>query len=152
MQPLIAADAPPRVRPSNYPPEFARRMEGRIKRPLGDPSGLRNFGVNLTTLAAGSVSALHHSHSVQDEFIYLLDGELWLRLGEEEFRMLPGMCMGFPAQGPAHHLENRGNHPATYLEIGDRSAGDVVSYPADDLVAQRVGDGWQFTRKDGSRY
>lgn len=152
MQPVNAAEAPARIRPSNYPPEFARRMEGRVKRPLGDRFGLRNFGVNLTRLAPGSVSALHHTHSLQDEFIYVVEGEVWLVIGEAESCLLPGECMGFPARGAAHHLENRGGQPVTYLEIGDRSAGDEVGYPADDLVATLIEGIWNFTRKDGTPY
>jgi uncharacterized cupin superfamily protein len=151
-QPIHAPDAPARLRPSNYPPEFARRMEGRVKRPLGDLFGLSNFGVNLTTLPPGSISALHHAHSLQDEFIYVLEGELWLVSGDREFCLRPGMCMGFPAKGAPHHLENRSQGPATYLEVGDRSVGDEVSYPADDLVARRIEAGWQFTRKNGIPY
>ncbi len=66
---LVAADVPPRTKPSNYPEPFASRMAGRVKRPLGDLFGLKNFGVNLTCLLPGAVSALHHRHSRQDEFI-----------------------------------------------------------------------------------
>ena len=71
---LVAADVPPRTKPSNYPEPFASRMAGRVKRPLGDVFGLKNFGVNLTCLLPGAISALHHRHSRQDEFIYVLDG------------------------------------------------------------------------------
>ena len=66
-----AAEAPPRRRPSNYPEPFASRMAGREKRPLGDLFGLTNFGVNLTRLSPGAVSALRHAHSRQDEFVYM---------------------------------------------------------------------------------
>jgi uncharacterized cupin superfamily protein len=72
---VVAADAAPRGRASNYPEPFASRMAGRVKRPLGDLFGLGNFGVNLTTLAPGAVSSLRHAHSRQDEFVYILEGE-----------------------------------------------------------------------------
>src|SRR3546814_7330593 len=76
--------------------------------------------LNLTTLEPGAVSALQHRHNRQDEFIYVLDGEVTLVSGTEEHILAAGMCVGFPAAGESHHLENRGKRPASYLEIGDR--------------------------------
>jgi uncharacterized cupin superfamily protein len=76
--PLFASEAPPRAKITNYPEPFAARVGGRLKRPLGDLFGLRNFGVNLTRLAPGAVSSLHHRHSRQDEFIYVVEGEATL--------------------------------------------------------------------------
>jgi uncharacterized cupin superfamily protein len=150
---IAAAEAPPRAKASNYPPFFAVRVAGREKRPLGDLFGLKNFGVNLTRLAPGSISALHHAHTRQDEFIYVLEGEPTLVLGEEEVQLHPGMCAGFPASGLAHHLENRTDRGVVYLEIGDRTAGDEASYPNDDIRAVLGPDGkWFFTRKDGTPY
>jgi uncharacterized cupin superfamily protein len=149
---IEAASAPPRTRPSLYPAEFAVRMAGREKRPLGELFGLRNFGVNYTVLQPGAISALHHAHTVQDEFIYVLEGELTLHSGSSSLKLTAGMCAGFPAGGTAHHLENQGTAPAAYLEIGDRSAGDHVTYPNDDLIAVRTGDTWTFTHRDGTPY
>jgi uncharacterized cupin superfamily protein len=137
---------------SNYPSPFAAMMEGRTKRALGDIFGLRNFGVNLTTLEPGARSALHHRHTTQDEFVYVLDGELFIVSSDRETVAGAGMCAGFPAGGDAHHLENRSRRPATYLEVGDRTAGDEVSYPNDDLLAVRHDDGWRFMHRDGSPY
>lgn len=149
---VVAADAPARRKPSNYPPEFARRMEGRTKRPLGDLFGLANFGVNLTTLEPGACSALQHAHAVQDEFVYVLEGEAVLVTGDDETLLRAGMCAGFKAGGVSHHLENRSTRPMTYLEIGDRTPGDSATYPHDDLVATLSGGAWSFTRKDGRPY
>ena len=150
---VIAADVAPRLKKSNYPEPFASRMANRVKRPLGNLFGLKNFGVNLTTLLPGGISALHHRHSVQDEFIYILEGEPTLAIGEETQQLRPGMVCGFPANGPAHHLRNETGTEVVYLEIGDRSPGDQGSYPNDDLVAVLGGDGqWRFTRKDGTSY
>lgn len=151
---LPVTDAPPRIKPSNYPPEFAVRMAGRTKHPLGDLFGLTNFGVNLTRLAPGSVSALNHAHTRQDEFIYVIAGRPMLVLGEREVQLEPGMCAGFKAgTGVGHHLENRGETEVVYLEIGDRSAGDAVGYPRDDLQGVLGEDGrWRFARKDGTPY
>ena len=150
---LSASSAPPRRTPSNYPEPFASQMAGREKRPLGDLFGLRNFGVNLARLHPGARSALHHRHSRQDEFVFVLEGEPTL-VGDAGVMLLrPGMCAGFPADGPAHHLENRSQGDVVYLEIGDRQAGDEVAYPADDLRAVLGAEGrWRFTHKDGSPY
>src|SRR3954469_16616969 len=96
---IEAAAAPTRAKPSNYPEPFFSRMSGREKRPLGDLFGLKNFGVNLTTLHPGGESALLHRHSKQDEFIYVLQGNPTLVTDRGEVTLAPGMCAGFPAQG-----------------------------------------------------
>ena len=150
---IIAAEAPPRTKPSNYPEPCVSRMAKREKRQLGDLFGLRNFGVNLTTLAPGGESALLHRHSKQDEFIYILAGEPTLVTDVGETRLAPGMCAGFPARGVAHQLVNRTDADVVYLEMGDRTAGDEGSYPRDDLEAVMDGEGrWAFRHKDGSPY
>ncbi|HEV8389267.1 MAG TPA: cupin domain-containing protein [Dongiaceae bacterium] len=137
MRPIaIKADiAPLRTKPSNYPEPFFSRMAKREKRPLGDIFGLKNFGVNLTTLAPGGESALLHRHSKQDEFVFILQGEPTLVTETEEIALSPGMCAGFPAQGLAHHLVNRTDRDVIFLEVGDRSAGDDGFYPRDDIQA-----------------
>jgi uncharacterized cupin superfamily protein len=151
---LVAEEAAARIQPSNYPAEFAVRMAGRLKRPLGDVFGLTQFGVNLTSLDPGAQSALRHAHSLQDEFIYVLEGELTLVTDAGRQILKPGMCAGFAAgTGNAHHLINRSAARAVYLEIGDRSMGDHVSYPDDDLEGVRNKDGrWVFHHKDGRPY
>ncbi len=150
---LVAADAPLRAKASNYPEPFASRVAGRVKRPLGDPFGLKNFGVNLTRLPPGAVSALHHRHSRQDELVYVLEGEPTLVTDAGEVLLRPGMVAGFPAGGAAHHLENRTDRDCVILEVGDRSPGDEASYPEDDVRAVLGGDGkWRFARKDGTPY
>lgn len=150
---ITAGDAAPRLKPSSYPEPFFSRMAHRTKRPLGDLFGLVNFGVNLTTLAPGGESALLHRHSKQDEFVYILEGRPTLVTEAGEVELSPGMCAGFPAGGLAHQLVNRTDAPVTWLEIGDRTAGDAVTYPADDLAGTLSTDGqWIFTRKDGTAY
>jgi uncharacterized cupin superfamily protein len=150
---LMAADAPPRIKPSNYPEPFAARMAARLKRPLGDLFGLTNFGVNLTRLPPGAVSALHHQHSRQDEFIYVLQGEPTLFSDGGQTQLSPGMVAGFAAGGPPHHLENRTSQDCVILEVGDRTAHDEVRYPADDIQAVMGENGkWRFTHKDGQPY
>jgi uncharacterized cupin superfamily protein len=150
---IVAAEAPPRAKPSNYPEPFASRMAAREKRPLGDLFGLSNFGVNLTRLPPGAVSALRHAHSKQDEFVYVVSGRPVLRTDAGETQLAPGMCAGFKAGiGDAHHLINRSSEDVVYLEVGDRSAGDTGSYPDDDLKAALVDGKWRFTHKDGRPY
>ena len=150
---IMAAEAPPRTKPSNYPEPFASRMAGRVKRPLGDLFGLTNFGVNLTRLMPGAVSALHHAHSRQDEFIYILEGQPTLVTEAGETLLSPGMCAGFKAgTGNAHRLINETGEEVVYLEVGDRTPGDEGSYPDDDLKATMVDGNWKFVHKDGSPY
>ena len=150
---LVAAAEPPRTKPSNYPEPFATRMSGREKRPLGDLFGLTNFGVNLTRLPPGAMSALRHAHTKQDEFIYILEGSPTLVTDAGETQLSPGMCAGFKAgTGDAHNLINRTKQDVVYLEIGDRTPGDSATYPDDDLQAVSVDGRWQFTHMDGTRY
>jgi len=94
---MLAAEAPLRTKPSNYPEPFTSRMAGRQKQALGDLFGLANFGVNLTRLAPHAVSALRHAHSRQDEFIYILQGQPTLHTDEGRTALSPGMCAGFKA-------------------------------------------------------
>lgn len=135
-----------------YPAPFAPLVADRDRRVLGDLFGLSNFGVNLTRLGPGAHSALRHAHSRQDEFIYILEGEPILVLDRGETQLRPGMCAGFKAGGEAHHLVNRTEADVVYLEIGDRSAGDAVSYPDDDLaiVPAEDGKGRRILHKDGT--
>lgn len=149
---IVAAEAVPRTKPSNYPEPFLSMMQGRTKRPLGDPFRLTSFGVNHVTLAAGAASSLLHRHAIQDEWIYVLSGELTLIHDGGETVMTAGMCAGFAHGGSAHQLINRSASEAVYLEVGDRQAGDAVTYPRDDLLAVRVDNGWQFAHKDGTPY
>src|SRR6516164_6551792 len=116
---VVAAEAPPRTKPTIYPPPFAARVAGRVKRPLGDLFGLKNFGVNLTRLPPGVESALFHRHSKQDELVYILEGHPVLVTDAGETELHPGMCAGFPAGGTAHHLVNRTSEDVAYLEVGD---------------------------------
>jgi uncharacterized cupin superfamily protein len=151
---IRAVDAPPKKKQTGYPEPFASRMKGRMKYPLGDLFGLKNFGVNLTRLEPGGLSALRHAHTKQDEFIYILEGRPTLITNSGETALEPGMCAGFPcATGDAHHLVNRTSAEVVYLEIGDRLPGDSASYPDDDIAAQLLEDGsYRFTRKDGTPY
>ena len=147
-----ASVAPDPVR-SVSPEPFFSLLKHRIKRRLGNEFGLKNFGVNLTTLPPGTQSALLHRHSKQDEFVYVVSGEPTLVTDEGEAELRPGMCAGFPAGGRAHQLVNRTQNDVVYLEVGDRTQGDTGTYPNDDLKATLGPDGrWLFTYKDGRPY
>jgi uncharacterized cupin superfamily protein len=145
------APAPPG---RGYPALFAARVAGRSRRQLGELFGLSKFGVNLTRLPPGGMSALRHTHSREDEFIYIIEGEpvLVTNIGETPLR--PGMCAGFKAgSGDAHHLLNRTAHDVAYLEIGDRDPGDTVIYPDDDIGRALAPDGTRrFVHHDGTPY
>jgi len=150
---IAAAGAPPRAKPSNYPEPFYSQMTKRLKRPLGDLFGLTNFGVNLTRIAPGGVSALRHAHTKQDEFVYILEGAPTLVTDAGRTQLGPGMCAGFRAgTGDAHRLVNETAQDVLYLEVGDRTPGDVATYPDDDLAAALVDGEWRFTHKDGTPY
>ncbi len=150
---LFAVDVPLRTQPSLYPEPFASRMAGREKHQLGDYFGLSNFGVNLTHLAPGAISALRHAHSKQDEFVYILQGHPTLHSNAGKNQLAPGMCAGFKAgAGNASNLINETSEEVIYLEIGDRTPGDEAYYPDDDLQAQMVDGQWQFSNKNGMVY
>jgi uncharacterized cupin superfamily protein len=151
---ILASDLPSRAKPSVYPEPFFSQMRGREKRPLGDPFGLTNFGVNLTRLKPDGVTALRHAHTRQDELIYVLEGNPVLVTNDGKTPLAPGMCAGFKAgSGDAHQLLNPTEYDVLYIEIGDRTKGDEVTYPDDDLVAAQDANGDRiFTHKDGRPY
>jgi len=141
------------VRGSGYPEPFKTRMGDRVKRRLGDACGLTRFGVNLVTLGPGGRSALRHWHTLEDEFIYVLEGEVMLVTDAGEQTLAAGLCAGYPAgKRDGHHLVNRTGAVAVYLEIGNRIDGDNAFYPDDDLMWADDGAGAYGAHKDGRRY
>ncbi len=138
---------------STYPEPFAAQCAARRKRALGDAAGLKNFGVNLVRLAPGVWSSQRHWHSRQDEFVYILEGEVVLVTDAGERTLTPGMAAGFPAgSGDGHHLVNRTGADAVYLEVGDRAEGDEVDYPDIDMQRRHVDGAPKFVRRDGTPY
>jgi len=138
---------------SNYPEPYKSRMGDVSWLPLAQAFGLSQFGVNLETLQPGAESALRHWHDLEDEFVYMISGELVLCINSGEHPMIEGMCMGFKAGNPdAHHLVNRSDAPASYLVIGSRIAADTAFYPDDDLAWLRTESGNVPVHKDGSAY
>ncbi len=137
---------------TSYPDRFKPMVAGREKRAIGNALGLQNFGVNLVKLEPGAQSALRHWHSQQDEFVWILEGELALVTDSGAETLKPGMCAGFPkGKADGHHLVNKSGKDAWYLEVGDRSPGDAVVYPDDDISAVFAAT-YRFTKKDGSPY
>ena len=150
---VVALEVPVRSKPSVYPQPFADLMAGRTKRQLGDLFGLANFGVNLSCLQPGAMSALRHAHTRQDEFVFIVQGHPTLHTDEGKTPLSPGMCAGFKAGSTnGHHLLNETDADVLYLEVGDRTPGDAASYPDDDLAAAQVQGEWVFSHKDGTPY
>jgi len=138
---------------TGYPEPYKGRVAGRHRRRLGDAAGLKNFGVNLTRLDPGTESSMRHWHAKQDEFIYVLEGEVTLVTDAARQKLTPGMAAGFPAgRADGHQLVNETKKPALYLEIGDRTPGDGATYSDVDMAARLVDGKWVFTHKDGSPY
>ena len=138
---------------SSYPDPLKPVAEHRLKRRLGNHGGLNNFGVNMVTLPPESGSALRHHHSAQDEFIYIIAGTPTLVTDAGEQTMAPGQCAAFPAgAGDGHKLMNNSDAEVIYLEVGDRTDNDVVSYPDDDLSGVFTNGAFTFTRKSGEPY
>jgi uncharacterized cupin superfamily protein len=139
---------------SGYPEPFRSRVLPREKRALGDALGLTRIGVNLTTLPPGKESSMRHYHTREDEFVFVLEGEVVLRTDEGEQLLQAGTCAGFPAGAKnGHQLINRSDQPARYLEISNRDPEDTAEYPDVDLAYRKSPDRPPFfTHKDGSAY
>jgi len=151
--PALDPQTLPEKRTSSYPEPFRSRMGDRAKRRLGDACGLTRLGVNLVSLGAGGQSALRHWHTLEDEFVYVLTGEVVLVTNDGEQTLGPGMCAGYAAGNKdAHHFINRSASAATYLEIGNRADGDNAFYPDDDLMWVEDESGVHAAHKDGRRY
>jgi uncharacterized cupin superfamily protein len=136
---------------SGYPPPFDQPCVARTRRRLGDAGGLRDFGVNLMTLPPDGWSSQRHWHSHEDEFVYLLEGELVLVEDEGETVLRPGDCAAFPkGTGNGHHLINRSSAIAVYLEVGSRNTQDLTTCSDIDMMSSNA-DG-RFVHKDGRPY
>jgi uncharacterized cupin superfamily protein len=151
--PKIDISSLPVRKGASYPPALNRVCEGREKTALGNGADLTQFGVNLTRIKPGSASALRHWHENEDEFVYMLEGELVLIEDEGETILKPGDCAGFKASvANGHHLVNRSNRDAVYLEVGTRARTEIARYPDDDIVVIRDENGARATHKSGEPY
>lgn len=140
---------------SGYPEPYRSRVLPREKRALGDALGLKHIGINRTTLPPGKESSMRHWHTHEEEFVYVLSGEVVLRTDAGEQLLVAGMCAGFPAAGETgtgdgHQLINRSNAPAVYLEVSNRDPADSAYYSEADLRWSAPDARGVFTRKDGS--
>ena len=141
------------VRGSGYPEPYRSRVANRVKKRLGDACDITRFGVNLVMLEPGGQSALRHWHTLEDEFVYVLSGEVVLISDEGEQILNAGMCAGYAAgKRNAHHFVNRSASAAQYLEIGSRIEGDNAFYPDDDLMWVETEGGTIAAHKDGRRF
>ena len=132
---------------SGYPEPYRSRVLPREKRRLGDALGLTRIGVNRTLLPPGKESSMRHWHTHEDEFVYVLEGELVLRTDAGEQLLTAGMCAGFPGgAADGHQLINRSAAPAVYLEVSNRDSDDRVFYPELDLMYV----GGKPMRRDGT--
>ena len=136
---------------SSYPPPYDAPCAEHVRRRLGDACGLTQFGVNLLELPPGAASSQRHWHSEEDEFVYVVSGEVTLIDDDGEHPLRAGDCAAFPKGAPdGHQLVNRSGTTAVCLEVGARSAGDVCTYSDIDMkVDKRIGG---YTRKDGRPY
>jgi len=138
---------------TSYPPPFDEPCRARERKRLGDPAGLTQFGVNLLRLPPGAWSSQRHWHTGEDEFVYVLSGEVVLVTDAGEEVLRAGDTAGFPANDHnGHCLQNRSDHDAQVLEVGSRTLGSVVYYPGIDMVAPAGGKPAAYTRRDGTPY
>lgn len=138
---------------SGYPEPYRSRVLPREKRQVGRALGLKQFGVNVTTLPPGKESSMRHWHTREEEFVYVLEGEVVLRTDTGEQLLRAGTCAGFPAgSGDGHQLINRSERPAVYLEVGTSHEADEVFYPDVDMHYSPLVEGGKFTRRDGTPY
>jgi uncharacterized cupin superfamily protein len=143
----------PPVVGGTYPPPFHAPCRTRERRRLGDAAGLTKFGVNLLRLPPGAWSSQRHWHVVNDEFVYVIAGEVTLVTDAGEETLRAGDAAGFKANdGDGHCLQNRGTADALVLEIGTRVPGDSAHYSDIDMVAPAGGKPARYTRRDGTPY
>lgn len=142
----------PESNATSYPQRYRAENLHRWNRRLGEHAGLTNFGVNLTRIEPGGQSSSRHWHSRQDEFVYVLSGEVVLETDAGEQSLIAGMCAGFPCgTGNGHRFLNRGSEDVLLLVVGDRTQGDEVGYPDLDMHAHLEPDGrYRFVDKTGA--
>jgi len=138
---------------SGYPEPYRSRVTPREKRQLGKALGLTKIGINHTTLPPGKESSMRHWHTHEEEFIYILSGEVVLRTDAGEQVLKAGMSAGFTlGTTDGHQLVNRSSTPAIYLEVSNRDSQDEGLYSDVDLRWNAPDARGIFTRKDGSKF
>jgi uncharacterized cupin superfamily protein len=151
--PRIDIAALPAVATTSYPEPFGAIVAGRSWKRLGGAADLTQFGVNLVTLAPGAASSARHWHEKEDEFVYMLEGELVLIENEGETVMRPGDAAGFKAGvANGHHLVNRTARDAVFLVVGTRAPNERAHYSDIDLAIALDGENRRYTHKSGEPY
>ena len=151
--PKIDIPALPLRTGTGYPEPLRDMVKGRERRALGDAGGLTQFGVNLTRLRPGAASAHRHWHELEDELVFVLEGELVLVEDEGATVLGPGDAATFKAGvANGHHLVNRSDRDAVLLEIGTRSTGERAHYSDVDLAFVSDESGNHYTHKSGEPY
>ena len=149
--PRIDVASVPERKGVGYPTPFDQPCVDRIRQRLGNAGGLTDFGVNLMRLPPGNWSSQRHWHSHEDEFVYVLDGELILIEDGGETLLRAGDCAAFPkGSGNGHHLINRTDSTAVYLEVGSRSPDDLTT--CSDIDMKSASSDGHFVHKDGTPY
>jgi uncharacterized cupin superfamily protein len=149
--PKIDITAVPERKGTSYPAQFNAPCAQRIRQRLGNAGGLTDFGVNLMRLPPGNWSSQRHWHSHEDEFVYVLEGELLLVEDGAETLLRAGDCAAFSkASGNGHHMINRSDRMAIYLEVGSRHPDDLTTCSDIDMMSANK-DG-RFVHKDGTPY
>ena len=138
---------------TGYPSPFNKAVEGRSRKRLGNAAGLDQFGVNLCRLKPGAASSQRHWQQNEDEFVYVIEGEVVLCEDGGETVLKPGDAAGWKAGVPnGHCLINRSDRDAVFLEVGTRAASEKVTYPDIDMLFERSGSSRKYTRKSGEPY
>ncbi len=153
--PKVDLSKAPQRTGTRYPAPFAEPCKARVLKALGDAAGLTQFGVNLVRLPPGTWSSQRHSHSHEDEFLYVLEGRATLVMDEGEEELGPGDCVGWKGGVKnGHHLQNRSREDVVFLVVGSRIPEDRPEYPDVDLALPpgRAGGTFGFTKKDGTPY
>ncbi len=151
--PKIDIDTIPLDTSTGYPSPFDKAVEGRARKRLGRAAGLAQFGVNLCTLKPGAASSQRHWHENEDEFVYVLEGEVVLREDGGETVLKPGDAAAWKAGvANGHCLINRSDHDAIFIEVGTRAASERAYYSEIDMMVTRDGKNARYTRKNGDPY
>jgi len=148
---VVDQDKAPVKTGSIYPEPYASEMAGRWSRRLGEAGGLTQFGVNLVFVEPGAKSSLRHWHEKEDEFVWMVSGELILVEDAGETVMRPGDCAAFPAgSSDGHQFLNRTATVASFLVVGSKAPDEVVHYSDIDFGITMEGGKARFTYRDGS--
>jgi uncharacterized cupin superfamily protein len=138
---------------TGYPPPFNKVVEGRSRKRLGRAAGLTHFGVNICTLKPGAASSQRHWHEKEDEFVYVLEGEVTLCEDAGETVLKPGDAVAWKAGvANGHCLINKSGRDAVVIEVGTRAPAERAHYSDIDMMVVRDEKGARYTKKNGEPY